>query len=259
MKRTLIAASILLTAGVAQANDCNIDLDGSLTFEKGVLTVSSPGSAKMTITPDYTLLIDGQAYSTNADQQRAVEDYYNSMSKALPMTADIAVEGVQLATTALNEVFGELIGYNDDAVLELNEALSRIGEDVNNSFYAEDGSLHIRSSDFDNGVFEDHWEAELEQAIEKAVFSSMGKLLIAVGTEMLFSGGDGNAFEARMENFAEDLEQRIENQADGLEFKAEQLCDVLHIADIAEADLNREFSELSDLNLLEVTRDSHRM
>lgn len=87
----------------------------------------------------------------------------------------------------------------------------------------------------------------------------MGRLLIAIGTQMLWDGGDMSEFEAKMERFGESLEHRMEAQAGALEEKADALCDVLQEADYAETKMQKSIPGLSELNLLDMDRHSMKM
>ena len=47
---------------------------------------------------------------------------------------------------------------------------------------------------------------------------------MALGSELMGSGGDMQAFEARMENMGAQIEERVQVQADQLEKRADALC-----------------------------------
>ncbi|MEC8375189.1 MAG: DUF2884 family protein, partial [Pseudomonadota bacterium] len=98
-------------------------------------------------------------------------------------------------------------------------------------------------------------EQEFEAELESLVSESMGRILIALGTQMLWEGGDMSEFEQRMETWGEDLEFRLESQAAALEEKADALCEVLQKADYAEGQMQATISGLDDLNLLDM--ESH--
>ena len=59
----------------------------------------------------------------------------------------------------------------------------------------------------------------------------MGSILVALGSELMGSGGDMQAFEERMENMGAQIEEKVELHANALEKRANSLCD--NFADIA--------------------------
>ena len=141
---------------------------------------------------------------------------------------------------------------------DFRELFDSLDAKLNTSFYDEAGNIRVDSTKFDEpGWFDESWEAEFESQIESLVSESMGRLLIAIGTQMLWDGGDMSEFEAKMERFGESLEHRMEAQADALEEKADALCDVLEEADYAETKMQKSIPGLSELNLLDM--DSHSM
>jgi len=84
----------------------------------------------------------------------------------------------------------------------------------------------------------------------------MGRILIAIGTQMLWEGGDMSEFEQKMERWGEDLEYRLESQAASLEEKGEALCEVLKKADYAEGKMQASIKGLNRLNLLDIETDA---
>jgi hypothetical protein len=94
------------------------------------------------------------------------------------------------------------------------------------------------------------FEQRIENAVEKAVVSSMGSLLIALGQEMLFSDSADNTFETRMESFGENIANEMEARADKIELKAEQLCVSVHKIDQLEEQLKASITELAPFDVL---------
>lgn len=240
-------------SGTAMADQCDINVDGHMKLQNHVLTVTTDDKDKITIDETHTLYVNGQQIYLDTQQQQWVEDYYQGIHDAVPQVADIAVEGIGIASEAIGLVFGELLGHNSDAVIDLTDKLEEMNEQIQYNFYAEDGSIRLDSDEFENGnFFGEEWEEEFEQAVEELVFDSMGRLMIAIGSEMLMSGGDMDSFEQRMETFAADIEDKVEFRGEELEQKAEALCEHLIKVDMAEEALQGSIDELHALNILKV-------
>lgn len=264
MKKTLGTALTLVGLSVtpqAMAHDsCNINLDGNIEYHKGVLNVDMDNGSTMTITPDHTLQINRQEQSLNAEQQQWVSQYYESIDRAIPMSLAIAAEGIHLASTTVDDVFSELFGAGSDVTTEFSDMFADMSDELNRNFYDADGNIRISTREMENDEWlQGGWESEFEERMERAVAQSMGKILVAIGTQMMWEGGDMDAFEAKMERFGETIEQRVEGQAKTLETKADALCEVLAVAEEAENNMQRLIPGLEDLNMMDVDYTPSKM
>ena len=235
-----------------QNNSCDMELDGHIQYYQGDLTVQMDNGSVMTIDAQHNMTINGESVSLDREQQRWVSEYYNNIDIAIPMTLTIASEGLQIANVAVTEVFTELLG-GDQMSDDFNELFNSLETKLNTSFYDDAGNIRVDSTKFDEpGWFDESWEQEFETQIESLISESMGRILIAVGTQMLWEGGDMSEFEQKMERWGEDLEYRLESQAASLEEKGDALCKVLKKADYAEGKMQASISGLDDLNLLDI-------
>jgi hypothetical protein len=259
--RSLILAGVLICCSTSiLANQCDVELHGDLSLENKVLTVNLDNNTQMKIDEHQTLYLNGAVYPVNAQQQSSVENYYNGIYQAVPQVADIATDAIALANTAISQVFTELLGSNSSAMDNLSEKLQELDQQVQYNFYAQDGSLRIHSQSFENGDFFGHeWEQGFEKAIEQVVTESIGTLMVAIGSEILFSGGDMQAFEKKMERFGEQLEQTMEFKAEALEHKANSLCTSLMNVDLAEKQLQTQIKQLSGLDVLQIKSARYAM
>jgi hypothetical protein len=260
MKRTLIAASLVFCSGALYANECSVNIEGKMTLEDKVLTVTTEESDVISIEPNYQLFVNGNELGLSPIEKQWVQDYYDGIYGAVPQAANIAVEGVALASSAITEVFGGLLGQDNQAIERVTEKLTDIGDKVHASFYAEDGSIRVDSMHFEDGdMFGEQWSNEFEEAIEEVISNSIGQLLVAIGTQMMFGDGDSEDFDQRMETFSNDFEGKIEAQAAVIEEQAEALCSQVANIDHAENKLQSNISELADLNVFSVETEKRRM
>ncbi|MEH6818205.1 MAG: DUF2884 family protein, partial [Pseudoalteromonas distincta] len=104
--------------------------------------------------------------------------------------------------------------------------------EVENTFYQQ-GTFVMGQQSFNQfgENFEQQFEQQIETAVESAVMQSMGSILVALGSELLGSGGDMDAFEQRMENMGAQIEEKVELHASAIEERANSLCG--NFADIA--------------------------
>lgn len=264
MKHSIIATALVLASGSAAAhssNDhCDINFDGKLQLENNVLTVYTQDDDKVVIDASHDIYVNGTSLSLSAQEQEWVANYYDGITASVPIAAEIAIDGVAIATEAVGLVFGELLGANSSGVSDLTYKLEELGDKIQYNFYAEDGSIRLDSEQFEDGNFlGDEWEESFEESVSELVMSSMGHLMIAIGSEMLFNGGDMEAFEQRMENFGSEIEEKMEFKGEELEEKAELLCSQLAEVDQAERYLQKSVSELASLNIINLKEDKHAM
>lgn len=264
MKKSIIASALLLTSGSALAHSehdqCDINFDGKLMLENKVLTVITDDNDKIRIDEVHQLYVNGKALSLSTEQQEWVEDYYVGITEAVPVAAQIAIDGVAIATEAVGLVFGELLGSDSSGVSKLTYQLEELNEKIQYNFYAEDGSIRLDSTQFEDGSFlGEQWEEDFEDAVEDLVMSSMGHLMIAIGSEMLFNGGDMEAFEQRMENFGSEIEEKIEFRGEAIEQRAELLCSQLAKVDRAEQLLQSNIAQLSELDIIRIENSRDTM
>ena len=255
-----ITSTLLSTAAFAHDTSCDMELEGNIQYHHGLLTVDMNNGGSFSIDETHTLTINGERADLDRDQQAWVSTYYDNIDTAIPMTLNIASEGLEIASLAVTEVFGELLGADSSLTNDFDTLFVSLNDKLNYSFYDENGDIHVDSTRFDEpGWFDESWEAEFEEEIESLVAKSMGHILVAIGTQMLWEGGDMDAFEQKMERFGETIEHRIETQAASLEEKGHALCEVLKQADYAESKMAANIPGLDALNLLDIDSSEMRM
>jgi hypothetical protein len=251
--RSLIAGVLLCGATQVSANQCNIEFNGNLSLENQILRIQTGDNKDVLIDANKTLFVDGQKITLSSRQRQWVANYYDGISDTVPAAAEIAADALTLASGAINHAFGQLLGDDSEVLTDLTHKIDSLNEEIQFNFYAEDGSIRLHSEQFKNGeFFGRQWEYEFEQAVEEIVTQSIGQLMVAVGTQLIFGGGDMDEFEQRMETFGEQMENKIEYQSVALEAKASALCTTLAKIDYMESKLQENISELADLDVLRV-------
>jgi len=263
---TSISASLILTASLGvhahsvESDHCDINVDGNLVFEDKTLTITLNNGGKAVFTANGDVIVDGETLDLDSHAYQQAQNYYHSVQDSVPVTIEVAKEAVAIANTAIVEVFSQLLGDEYQLTQEFDEFFTDVNYEIDNKFYTEDGAFYMDTASFHEGQWNDsEWEQQFEEKVESLVAKSIGRLLVTLGTEMLFNDGDTSDFETRMENFGDSLEQRLTIRGEELEVKAEQLCTLLAQADIAEDALAEDVPELSELNVFNVHIDSSHM
>ena len=136
----------------------------------------------------------------------------------------VATESIELALEGVNLTFNELLGEGNKVSADLTKELSSIRDEVLNKFTIENGITIGEDGLEDEKLLGKEFEQRIESAVEKAVVSSMGTLLITLEQEIMFSGGDTNTLEERMESFGDNIEREMETRSKTIEQKADSLC-----------------------------------
>ena len=254
----LIFCSLPVLA-LSSNNKCNVELNGNMQLENNVLAVTLDSDAYMTIDQDKILYIDGTALTLNMRQQGWVDDYYDGINQAVPQAAAIAADAIALASTALNEVFTELLGADNIALTDLSKKLRHLDQQIHYNFYTDNGDIRLYSHSFEDGeFFGEQWEAQFEETIKHLVADSIGHVMVAIGTQLIFNGEDVHKFDQKMERFGEQIEQKVKYQATALEKKADVLCLTLTKVDFAETQL-QQIKQLARLDVIRLQDQSDKM
>jgi hypothetical protein len=254
--------SIFSSVNLFAQDTCDIELDAGLTLNETTLEFfnvaqDSENNKQILykIDNDQHLTVHGQEIDLNDHQQALVTQYAMSIRAMVPQIRTIAIEGVDLALEGVNLAFNELLGEGNNVGAKLTQELSTLRDEVATRFTVEHG-ITINENNVNNENFTGEYilgkefEQRIKSAVETAVINSMGRLLITMGQEMLFSGGDTNAFETRMDNFGDSIADEMELRTEKIKLKADALC--LAIADIdqLEEKLKTSIVALANINVV---------
>lgn len=262
--KTLIATALILASSASYGHDniysadsCNVDLNGGINISTKEIAFSKNKSPLYKIVGNDTLIVDGEVISLNSNQQALVSEYSTSIRAVLPEVKEIAVDAIDLAIDGVNLAFNELLGEGNNVSAELTTQLAGIRDDVDVEFDSNK-DFYIDEEGFSGeDYFDEMFEQRIETAVENTIKNSLGSLMIAVGQEMLFSGGDMDAFENRMEAFGEQIEYEMETRGEGLEKRGEALCQSIIAIDELEEQLKSEVDELSNFNVITTSQNKH--
>jgi len=256
LPKTLIVItliSVFVSKALYAHDSCDVDLDAGLTINESSIEFFDPDNNQhvlYSIDKNYQLTVRGDNVALNDEQQVLVEQYSTRIRAMVPQVRNVAIEGVDLALEGVNLAFNELLGEGNDVGANLTQELSSIKEEVAERFTIEHGFTLGENGLENDELLGEKFEQRIESAVEKAVMGSMGSLLVALGQEMMFSGGDNDAFETRMESFGENIEHEMELRVGKIEREAERLCLAVVEIDQLEEKLKSSISPLADINVI---------
>lgn len=262
--KTLIATALIIASSASYAHDnsfssdsCDVELNGGINISANEIVFSKNKSPLYTITNNNTLLIKGEEIALTTQQKSMLNDYSSHIRDVVPEVKNIALDAIDLAIDGVNLAFNELLGKGNNVSADLTTQLTYIRTEVeaefgnqNNFYIDEDG---FSGKDF----FGEDFEQRIESAVESTIKNSLGTVMIAVGQELLFSGGDMDAFEAKMENFGERIGNEMENRSTDIEKRGEALCQSIIVIDEMEAQLRNSIDEISDYDFITASTSKH--
>jgi Protein of unknown function (DUF2884) len=258
MKTTLATAALFVcTSTFAHDSSCDADIQGGISIQQNVVEFSQHKKSLYKIVDDQYLFVKGEEVHLDNNQQALVSQYSKEIKAIVPQAKGVALEALDLAVDGVNLAFNELLGSGNDVGHELTMSLNDIRSEINENLSLENG-LYVDENGIDGeDLIGEEFEQRIESVMEEAIKNSMGSLMIAVGQEMLFSGGDMEAFETRMEDFGQRIEHEMETKGEALEKSANAICSSLVEIDKLENRMTNEIDVLADFNMLTVDYSGH--
>src|SRR5690606_4774149 len=263
MKTLLIATGFALTSISSavmahEGQSCNVNFDKDLVINSQLVSMKDAGTELWRIDNAGQLWLDGKAVSTDSNTRALLRDYQAGVRTQTLETVALVEDALVLAADAVNSVLTELTGDSLDDHPALQKALDKIKTGSENVIVRSGDTIEVYGSRFDN--MDDAFGEEFEQAIEEAVTSSMGSILMLVGQAV--SSGEGNfeqrmeAFGERMERFGEDLEARMDVKSQALEQRGEAMGANLQHLDVLESQIQQAVPQMQQYDLIEINADN---
>ncbi|MFC3093642.1 DUF2884 family protein [Alteromonas sediminis] len=245
------------TAHVNIENSCDVNLNGNMQYKDEVLTINTDSGKSITFNAGHQVFVNGKQLNLSSEEQAHAKAYYGAVQQAVPLAIDIAIDGLEIASEAMGEVFTELLGEDDSLVQDLDYLFADIRTQLDNKFFDADGGFVLDGSDIQyNGWAGNAWENQFEERVESLVAKAVGKLMISLGSQMLMGGDESEGTLARLENLDTTIEEKVELRAEALEFKAKDLCNIMQDADAAENALKYSHEELTELDIIKFSREN---
>lgn len=247
MLKNLLPASLLLVSATVSAQTCPVAVQHDIHIKNEQLSVYQDGQPKMMIDDNNQVYINGKRLDLDAVQQRAVNAYSEGVKEYLPKMADIADDGVGIATDILNEVSASFDSKESFAKVEA--LIDEYGQKAKQKFYQDDEFVVPAN------MFEDvgsDWKQEFEQAMKHVSVESMSGLFAALSEQM--KGGEINFTELH-QKFAElktRIEEKIRSRSGEISTKVNDLCDSIKGLAEEEQELHRVVPELKEYQMFEI-------
>jgi hypothetical protein len=235
-----------LAGTTLDSDECNLDSDWSLKPADSALAFSREGDAKpgRVELSGGVLRVDGREIALSAADRDRLRAYERTVRELIPEVQEIALDAIEIAFVAVDEVARGFAGDDPDQYARTAEKLA---------------TARITARRHIEDAFEGRgWsEAEVERLVEEAVTEMVPVLVsdvVATAVRVALSGDEAaaEALEARAERLEREIETKVEGRAKELERRAEGLCVRLVELDRLEADLDVEIAPGQRFDLVRV-------
>lgn len=254
MLRRLALAAVLSTACATASAGTDVSLDQcdlasgwGVSLAQDALSFSREGEAapaRIELS-DGRLRVDGREVALSADDRRRLREYEATVRELLPEAKAIALEAIEIAFTAVDEV-ARMFAPKDEAgyaatAEQLATARIIARRKVEDAFAGRGWS-----------------DAEMERLVEDAVAQLVPALvgdIVGTAVKVALSGDEAAAkeLEARAERMEREIESRVEGRAKALEARAEAFCPRLVALDRLEAGIAAEIAPGQRFDLIRVS------
>jgi len=253
----ILLMGLALVSSISFADDssnysdsCKIDLNGSVSISQSDIEFVKHDNSVYKIIDDRFLVINDKEVQLTEHQQELITQFSTDIRALIPKAKNVATDALDLASEGVNLVFNELLGENNTAVKDLSSHLEEINQEIEMSF-STNQTIHFNENGFVNhSLFGKEFEERIKSVVEQTIKNSFGSVIVAVGWELFFSGGEIEAFETRMDRFGKKIEHEMEVRSQRIEKKAHILCEDLMKIDTLEEVMRNEVSELAKFNML---------
>ena len=243
----------MLSSPIAKAEwKCDVDLNRGIVVTKDQIRVTNKSRTLYQINGDSQLFVGGYWIELDPKQERLLADLSSGIHYVIPKMILLAKEGTQLAVETVEQVYIGLVGTESKGYEKLQVSLERAQMKVREKFIRTEDNYYIGPGSFEN--VDELVDPELEAQIEKAINTSLGGILSAIGG---LSTADAEELERRverlsqrLENLGQEIELQAGPQAEGLKRKAQWFCKKLSGLDKIEESLRASIPELSDYNVI---------
>lgn len=246
-KITIILTMLLSTTAIANEKNssCNVNLTNSVKVTPTFIQILDNDKPLYKITSDSKLYAQGQLVHLNREQQEIIKEYRELIQELAPEIAHLISQGLDIAKEAMNTVFTELFGDDEQFKPRIDAIIKKFEQRISPMINDAKGEYFL-SSELSNQDT-DSLAKEIEKEVENIVMESSGHILMFIG-KMLLKGEEGiKGLEEKMDAFGESMNLRGHN----LEKSAEGMCDKMKALDQLETEMQNKIPQISAFDLLD--------
>lgn len=225
-----------VNAGDYHAEQCDINLNGEISFAEQTLTVTTKSDDEVKITNSYVVFLNGKKLSLSGQETQWVKDYYDGIEQSIPQVMTVAAEGIKIANYAVSEVLRGFLGSESKVATKLEVKLNGLYGQLKDHVYQNPNFLTFDTATLEKelGLGPD-FDAEVDKIVSEVMENAMGEFFVQMGKSMMNGQGSIESFEERMSKMGDALESKIEGQTKDIELEAQKLCEMLTTVDESES------------------------
>lgn len=243
----------------AYAQQCSINLNYGIIIDPKHIRIVDEGKTQVQINHSEQLFIRGREITLSTEQQQLLSSFSTGIRQQVPKIVSIAVEGVDIALKAVNEVIAGLTGENSASQQKVQAKFDELKWRIRARFNQSANNYYIAPQDLND--FDEMLTGEFEQEIEAMISTSISAILATVGQSMLADdnnseyGGETriSTFDKRLSNISKGLELEVTERAKALDKKSAIICQKLSQLDEVETQLHLAIPALINYNLIEIS------
>ncbi|GIU42441.1 YggN family protein [Shewanella algidipiscicola] len=230
-------------------SQCEVSLNYDVAVEPQKLVISEAEKEVYRIEVG-KLYVDGVEVQLDAKQRTLINQYADEVSRQLPEVIDLVHDAVSIASTAVSMALTPLLG--DASGAKIDEMMTELSQRIDTVAYQNGDKFYLGATE---SSLEETFGQEFEQQMEQLVQSSIGSMMMTLGSEMMKGDGDSfeqkmQAFATKMDNVGKDIEVQIEQQSNDLQQRADKLCDDFQQLVALESQLRQQVPELTAYPLM---------
>lgn len=244
----LLLGTLLLSSSSVFAQSCPVDVPNPIHIDKGNISVYEQGKPKLLIDNNNNVYINGEKVDLTAMQQKAVEAYSQNVQTYLPQMAQLAQEGVGMATDVLGEVANSF--DSQDAFKNVDTLITQFGQQAHEKFYNQQGEFVMPADVFSN--MDTNWKTEFESAMKQVSVQSIASLFAALSDEMKNGDLDFTQLQSKFVDLKTRLGEQMTQRSQQMKVKADSLCGSIEGLAEQEKQLQQVIPQLKDMPMFEI-------
>lgn len=244
----LLIGGLLLSSSSVFAQSCPVEVPNPIHIENGGISVYEQGQPKLVIDKNNDLYINGSKVDLTAMQQQAIDAYSKDVQTYLPQMAQLAQEGVGMATDVLGTVANSFA--SKDAFNQVQSLINQLGEQAHEKFYNSKGEFVMPAEVFSS--VDGDWKTEFESAMKQVSVESVAGLFAALSEEMKNGNLDFTQLQSKFADLKNRLSEQMAQRSDEVKVKANALCGSIEGLAEQEKQLQQAIPQLKDVPMFEI-------
>ncbi|KJG04698.1 chemotaxis protein [Photobacterium angustum] len=244
----LLIGTLLLSSSSVLAQSCPVDVPNPIHIDNGNISVYEQGKPKLLIDNNNNVYINGEKVNLTAMQQKAVEAYSQNVQTYLPQMAQLAQEGVGMATDVLSEVANSF--DSQDAFKNVETLIAQFGQQAHEKFYNQQGEFVMPADVFSN--MDTNWKTEFESAMQQVSVQSIASLFAALSDEMKNGDVDFTQLQSKFAELKTRLSEQMTQRSQQMKVKADSLCGSIEGLAEQEKQLQQVIPQLKGIPMFEI-------